>query len=150
MRPASFRGHAVAVGLVQLAGDALTGVRIIDGPAPAKPSEKEILLVGWAPFIDRHMVARRRDEDIVGRMTEEGEIACYIAVGHGDTTIQPVRDRAVEILADLEAAIRDADARDLDADEVFVGPNSTMTQHQDRNEGASVGLAFTVSYVAYI
>lgn len=150
MRPTSFRGGDVANGLVQLAEATLTDVRVIDGPAPNKPSEKQILLVGWAPFIDRHMVARRRDEDIVGRMVEEGEIACYIAVGHGDTTIEPMRERAVEILTELEDAIRAAVAKDLGADEVSVGPNSTMTQHQDRNEGASVGLAFTVTYVAYI
>jgi hypothetical protein len=149
MQPASFRGHEVAVQLVGLAESVLTGVTVFDGPAPYKPSGMELLLVGWAPFIDRHAVARRRDEDMVGRMIEDGEIACYIAVGHGDTTIEPVRERAAEILAQLEEAIRDDDTG-LGADEISIGPNMTLTQHQDANEGASVGLAFTVSYIAYI
>jgi hypothetical protein len=149
MQPASFRGHEVALELVSLAESVLTGVEVFDGPASSKPNSKELLLVGWAPVVDRHAVARRRDEDMVGRMTEDGEIACYIAVGHGDTTIVPVRERAVEILAQLEEAIRD-DETGLGADEISIGPNMTLTQHQDANEGASVGLAFTVSYIAYI
>jgi hypothetical protein len=149
MEPASYRGHEVALALVGLAESTLTGVTVFDGPAPFKPSSKELLLVGWAPFIDRHAVERRRDEGMKGRMTADGEIACYIAVGHGDTTIVPVRERATEILALLEAAIRD-DETGLGADEISIGPNMTLTQHQDANEGASVGLAFTVSYIAYI
>jgi hypothetical protein len=149
MQPASFRGHEVALELVGLAQSVLTGVTVFDGPAPFKPSGMELLLVGWAPFVDRHAVARRRDEDLGGRMIEDGEIACYIAVGHGDTTIVPVRERAAEILAQLEEAIRD-DETGLGADEISIGPNMTLTQHQDANEGASVGLAFTVSYIAYI
>lgn len=151
MIPSSWRGHAVIKGLVELATEALPDdVRVIDGPAPNKVSEKELLLIGWAPFIDRHAVARREEEDVCGRMTEEGEIACYIAIRHGNNAVGPVRERAAEILTLLEQAIR-ADRTGLGgaADEVSIG-NSTLTQHKPPNEGGQVGLSFAVEYRAYI
>jgi hypothetical protein len=150
MQPSSYRGAAAISGLVTLASSTLSGVVIIDGPAPNKPNERELVMIGWAPFVDRHTVARRVDEDLGGRMTEEGEIACYIAVGHGDTTIIPVRDRATDLLTQLEAAIREENTLGGSVDESSVGPNMTLTQYQDPNEGASVGLSFAVSYRAWI
>lgn len=151
MQPTSYRGHAAIAGLVALAETSLPGVRVIDGPAANKPSEKTLLMVGWAPWVDRHAASRRSEEGLTGRMTEQGEVACYIAVGHGDTNIVPVRERAVEILEQLEQAIR-ADQTRLGGavDHAFIGEGITLTQYQDPNEGASVGLAFAVSYEAYI
>lgn len=150
--PGSLRGAAVIDGLVALARDLFAGeVRVIDGPPPAKPSEKKLLLIGWDPNSPVHVLARREESDLRGRTTEVGEVACYIAAASGSQNMKQARDIAVDILTRLEEAIR-ADRSGLDGacDSAEIGGDAGIWQAQTGQDGASVGLPFSVTYEAYI
>lgn len=134
-----------------LVAAALPGVKVVDGPPISKPSMKELVFVGYDPPSAASVIAQRIDEDLCGRMTETGEIACYIAVGRGDGNMSLTRARGVEILTAIEEAVR-ADKTGLSGgvDHAYVGPNMALEQYQTGQDAASIGLAFTVGYEAYI
>lgn len=151
MRPTSWRGHDFITALVAVSQEANPGLRVLDGPPPNKISDQEVLLVGWAPFIERHAVSRREDDDLTGRAVEEGEVACYVALRQGDRGVSGMRERAAEIVTNIEVLIRKSRVHFDDAcDEVAVGPTMTLTQSAPKNEGATVGFAFAVSYRAWV
>lgn len=150
MTGASFRGHAAIVGLVAVATDALTGVTVIDGPAKGKPSEKELLLIGWDDQQQNHVIAQRVEADALGGAIEQGDIACFIATRKGNADMASTRARGAEILAELETAVRANPTLNGSVAESSVGPAMALTQYQTTQDGASIGLSFSVSYEAYV
>lgn len=151
MIPTSFRGADALDGLVTLVRGAVPDVLVIDGPRTRQEIPDEMVLVGWDPFSQNHVVARRDEPDLDGRMREDGEIACYIAIRRGDADMAATRARGKEVLAAIEAALR-ADQDDLggSVDYAGVGGDMALTQHQTADDGASIGLPFTVVYEAWI
>lgn len=147
----SFRAAAVCDGLFALAQYTFpTAPLVLNGPRVKEDLGDEVLIIGWDPGASNHVVAHRADEDMLGRQTESGQIACYVGVRSGNTDMAAVRARAVAIITDLEAAIRaDQDGLDGSVDNASVGPDLGLTHFQDR-DGASVGVSFSVSYEAFI
>lgn len=149
----SVRAAAVIDGLVALAGGLFDGenVRVSDGPVRATPSEKKLLFIGWDPNSPIHAVSRREESDLEARVTEVGEVACYIATASGGQDIKAARDIAIDLLTRLEGAIReDRDGLGGACDLAEIGPDAGIWQYQTDKDGASVGLPFSVRYEAYI
>jgi hypothetical protein len=149
----SVRSAAVIDGLVALAAELFDGekVRVIDGPVRATPSEKNLLFIGWDPNSPIHAVSRREESDLGDRVTEVGEIACYIATAAGSQNMKAARDVAIDLLTRLEQAIReDRDGLDGACDLAEIGPDAGVWQYQTASDGASIGLPFSVRYEAYI
>lgn len=153
MIPTSLRAHNVIKGLVALATAKLPrDVTVINGPARSKVTSKKVLLIGWDPNSPVHVASRRGESEITGRVTETGEIACYIATASGNADMDAAREAAVGILTTLEKALRTRENHTLDGscDHAEIGPDMGMWQHQTTQDGASVGLPFSVMYEAFI
>lgn len=150
MKAVSWRAHEVINALVEVAEGALSDVRVFNGPPRRTPSGKTLLLVGWDAASPYHAASRRGESDITGRNVETGEIACYLATASGDGDLSAARGRAADILADLEAAIRANHTLNGSCDHAEIGDSVGLQQFQTGDDGASVGVAFSVAYEAYI
>lgn len=149
----SIRGAAVIDGLVTLASDLFEGegVRVVDGPAPQKVSGKKLLMIGWDPNSPIHVIARREESSLDADPTEVGEVACYIAWADGGKDMKVARDGAVDILTRLDVAIREDQAGLGGAcDLAELGPDAGIWQYQTGEDGATVGIPFSVRYEAYL
>lgn len=147
----SLRAAAVIDGLVALA-ESLFGdeVAVVDGPRSKKVSATKTLFIGWDHSSPVHAIAHRDESTLDADPTETGEIACYIATRSGNANMKEVRDDAVDILTRLEDAIR-ADAEGLGGacDLAEIGPDAGIWQDQTQ-QGATIGLPFSVQYTAYL
>lgn len=152
MQPASLRTHDVIVGLVDLVRTAVPDLRVDDGPPRDKPSDFEVLWVGWDPEQAYHATARRVDGDsnLLGRDTEEGEIACILRLRTGDVEMAPLRERAMEIIAAIEESLREDHTLGGACDHAGFDGTSFGVTHYQISEGAQIGISFSVEYTAYI
>ncbi|MER5892280.1 hypothetical protein [Streptomyces sp. NPDC001876] len=137
------------------AAPALDGVHIVDGPPSVNLTDRHRIYVGYSPGADVSIDigqsfagagARIRDED--------GSIACYAETRAGDKDMALRRDRAFELLAAVEAALRATDAAPeaptLNGTVLWSGLTAgSLVQEQGPN-GALAGLSFTVAYRARI
>lgn len=100
--PAAVDGLLSALG----ASTALTRVRIDDGPWIDRPSELDIIVIGWQP--DEGNAIEWRAEPAspaAGDDSEEFTIRGMVSVWRGDTNTKALRDRADEILEAIRTEV---------------------------------------------
>ncbi|TXS20208.1 hypothetical protein EAO70_09350 [Streptomyces sp. adm13(2018)] len=137
------------------AAPALAGVRIVDGPPSVNLTERRVLYVGWQRGSDL-AVSLEQDFNAAGARTRDETfvIGGYIESRSGDKDAAALhRDRAFEILAAVEDALRATDA----APTAPTLNNTVLWAHivtgdlfQEQSEGTLVGLNFSVACRARI
>jgi hypothetical protein len=133
----------------------LADVEVIDGPPTDDMSAADFIAVGWQPESDEaaqltqqfaYAGARRRDEQIV--------ITGWLESWTGDREFKPPRDRAFELLAALETALRATDARPeaptLSGAVLWAEFTAGSMRQQFTDQGARVGITWTVAGMARI
>lgn len=108
---ATSRAPAIIDALVALceAAPGLTEVTIHDGPQPTSDPLKAVVTIGWDGDEDNDQAvdasqewaglgAKAKDESLL--------VTCAALAWHGETTTKPVRDRAYELVAVVEDALR--------------------------------------------
>ncbi|MFF9625445.1 hypothetical protein [Streptomyces griseosporeus] len=137
-----------------VAGLALDGVRVVDGPDPVNATEKHRIHIGYSTSTDTAVElqqqwnaagARTRDEDFT--------IHCYAESRGGDKDMSLRRRKVFEMVGAIEQALRATnetpEAPTLNGTVLW----SELTAGdlvQSQAEGAIAGLAFTVSCRARI
>ncbi|MFF4166873.1 hypothetical protein [Streptomyces sp. NPDC001741] len=137
------------------AADAMSTVKLVDGPPGQNFTQKDLLYVGHSPAGEQAAEmqqtfasagARTRDED--------ASISCYIESRRGDTSIRDRRLRVFEILAVVETALRatneDPAAPSLGNVVLWSDVTAGSLAQVQTESGALAGLVFTVHFRARI
>ncbi|MFE6482398.1 hypothetical protein ACFVGN_05585 [Streptomyces sp. NPDC057757] len=133
---------------------ALEGVAIVDGPTAVNLTNRRRIHIGWSPGAEQAVAleqsfsgagARTRDEEFV--------ISCYAESRGGDKDMALRRGDAFTLIGEVEQALRATN----EAPEAPTLNGTVLWAHlttgdlaQSASEGATVGVAFTVSCRARI
>ena len=133
----------------------LAGVQIVDGPPVDDQSDADQLFVGYQPG-EGEGASMVQDFAYAGarRREENGVINCWIDCWSGDADIRPRRQRAFELLAVVEDALR---ATDIVPEAPTLGGTVQWSQlaggslrQVQTDQGTRAGIGFTVTYLARI
>ncbi|MFE0699120.1 hypothetical protein [Streptomyces sp. NPDC058872] len=133
----------------------LADVQIVDGPPVNDQSVADQLCVGYQPG-DGESASMVQEFAYAGarRRNEDGVIDCWIDCWSGDVEIQPRRQRAFELLAVVEDALRASgaapDAPTLGGVVQWSHLTAGSLRQAITDQGARAGIGFTVSYFARI
>ncbi|MFF2773351.1 hypothetical protein ACFVU3_00440 [Streptomyces sp. NPDC058052] len=135
------------------AAPSLAEVHIEDGPTAVNHTDLDRIYVGWQPNADA-AVALQQDFNAAGARTrdESFTIACYVESRSGDTDMAARRERAFEIVAVVEDALRATNAAPtaptLNGTVLWAHLTAGDLYQQQSANGAVVGLDFQVSCFA--
>lgn len=129
---------------VALDTDALRHVQVLDGPS-AVDLENDAVMIGLG---DPAVMTQRSEPDYGGRCTETGEIICVISCWDGSTDMAAKRARVYDILAAIEAHLRENPTLGDAVDDSMIGSDGELVQRQ--SSGALAALGFSVRYEAHI
>lgn len=138
---------AVIDALVALARTTSAEV-VYDGPRVTSESPSDFLVIGGTEDPDDEPSSFDQSWNGLGARTknEAGEVTCAVLVGTGDDDVKVARDRALVILAELEAAVR----ADPSLGGVLSGGWAHVSggRHTQRlnTQGLYVRIVFTVAY----
>lgn len=148
-------GALTALLAILRAAPDLSGVQVIDGPPTTDMADPDIIAVGWSPDGDQSAQltqafnaagARTRDEEF--------EITGWIDCWRGDSEFSAVRNRAFELLATIEAALRassaDPVAPTLNGTVMWAHLTGGVLRQSFTDQGTRAALSFTVSCHARI
>lgn len=135
--------------------DALVGLAagtsaqaVYDGPTVTSESPTDFIVIGGTEDLDDEPSSFVQAWNGLGARgkTETGEVACAVLVGTGNDQVKVARDRALSILAEMEAAVRNDPSLGgvLSAGWCLVSGG----RHVQRlnSQGLYVRITFTVSY----
>lgn len=137
-----------------VAGLALDGVRVVDGPDPVNATERHRIHIGWSPTAEAAVTLQQQWNSAGARTRdEEFTIACYAESRGGDKDMGARRRRVFEMVAAIEQALRATsqapEAPTLNGT-VLWAEVATGDLVQGVADGAIAGLAFTISCRARI
>lgn len=141
------RFGAVIDALVTLVGTT-SAQEVYDGPPNTTTAATDYVVIGGTEDPDDEPSSFDQNWNGLGRngKVETGEITCAILVGTGDDDVKTVRDRALEILGEVETAVRD----DPSLGGVLTGGWCQVSggRHVQRrnSQGLYVRVLFTVAY----
>lgn len=149
---------AAITALVQILAEApgLAGVTVIDGPPAEDMSAEDLVIVGWASGDDQGSAESVQDFAYAGARTrdEEFTISGWLESWTGDEDTAARRDRAYELLAVLEDALRATAAQPEAPTLLGTVQWAHLTRHRltqtFTDSGVRVGIAWTVSCQARI
>ena len=135
------------VAALQASSD-LSGVNIVDGPLVSNSAANEWVFVGYDGDPGGEFQATSTQQDWAGlgakAKNEEISLTCSVLVRSGSTSVKPLRDRAFQIFASVEAVLR--------ADPALTLPPPTVCNiaehgfHPEQTaQGLQVRLPFTVT-----
>ncbi|MFD3532040.1 hypothetical protein [Streptomyces sp. NPDC058664] len=137
------------------AAPALSGVQIVDGPPVDDQSDADQLCIGYQPG-EGESASMLQDFAYIGarRRDENGVIPCWIDCWSGDSDIRPRRQRAFELLAVVEDALRASDAfpeaPTLNGVVQWSQVAGASLRQNNTDQGTRAGVGFTVTYFARI
>lgn len=132
---------ALVVDALVAAFAAVPDVAVFDGQ-PFKLDSPDVLVVGFSA--GRVAVeAVQEDADLGGGRSEALSVVCLASTLRGETEMRPVRDRAIAIVDDVQAVLRDN--RDLGGvvERAVLGYEMSLDQAQT-DAGASATVEFTI------
>lgn len=135
------------------AAPSLAEVHIEDGPTAVNYTDLDRIYVGWQPNADA-AVALQQDFNAAGARTrdESFTIACYAESRSGDTDMAARRERAFEIVAVVEDALRATNAAPtaptLNGTVLWAHLTAGDLYQQQSANGAIAGVDFQVSCFA--
>lgn len=138
---------AVIDALVTLAGTT-SAQQVHDGPVVATVATTDYVVIGGTEDPDDEPSSFDQDWNGLGARTktEAGEVTCAVLVGTGEEDVKRARDRALEILGEIEAAVR----AEPTLGGVLSGGWAQVSggRHVQRlnSQGLYVRIVFTVSY----
>jgi hypothetical protein len=121
---------------------------VYDGPTVTIPVPVDFVVIGGTEDPEDDGSSFDQSWNGLGKRTkdEAGEITCAVLVGTGDDEVKAARDRALAILGEVEAAVRN----DPSLGGVLVGGWAHVSggRHVQRltTEGLYVRITFTVAY----
>ena len=121
---------------------------VYDGPAVTSDVPSDFIVIGGTEDPDDEPSSFDQSWNGLGARTknESGEITCAVLVGSGDEGVKVSRDRALVLLAQIEAAVR----ADPSLGGVLVGGWAHVSggRHVQRlnTQGLYVRVTFTVAY----
>lgn len=131
-------------------------ILIIDGPPTVDMSAPDVLTIGWQPDTSDQAAASVQTFASAGarRRDEELSIDCWLSCWTGDSDAAARRQRAYELLAVLENALRATDtsptAPTLNGTVLWSQLSSVVLKQIWTDQGVSVGLAFSINCHARI
>ncbi|MFB7364163.1 hypothetical protein [Streptomyces hydrogenans] len=136
------------------AAPSLAEVHIEDGPTAVNLTTRDRIYVGWQPGGET-AVSLQQDFNGAGARTrdEAFDIACYAESRSGDKDMATRRERAFEILAAVEDALRATDAAPTapTLNGTVLWAHLTVGDlYQDKSDGAKAGVNFQVACRARI
>lgn len=137
------------------AAPALADVQVSDGPPIEDQSAAELVAIGWT-HEDALSAEAAQDFNSAGARTrdEDFSIAGWIDAWNGDDDITVCRDRAYELLAVIETAIRASGANPtaptLNGAVLWAHLTRHALHQRDTDQGMKAGIAFTISCRARI
>ncbi|MYR84085.1 hypothetical protein GTY41_03780 [Streptomyces sp. SID685] len=130
------------------ASDGLSGVNVVDGPLVSNSAASEWVFVGYDGDPGGEFQATSTLQEWAGigakAKNEEITLTCCALVRSGSTSVKPVRDRAYQIFAAVEAAVRSNPALALPPPTVCSISEHTFFPEQTAN-GLQGRLPFTVT-----
>lgn len=131
------------------------GVLILDGPPVVDVAQSDLIAVGWSPDGDQ-AVELVQDFNAAGARTRDEQFAIngVIDVWNGGDSIAAVRERAFDLFAEIEEALRASDlnrtAPTLNGAVLWAHLTRGVLRQTFTEQGARAVLAFTVSCHARI
>lgn len=143
------RAPAVIDALVALCGAApgLSGVKVHDGPQPTSDPLKAVVCIGWDGDEGNDEAVQSTQEwaGLGARSKDEAlQVTCAAIAWHGSTTNKPVRDRAYELVAAVEDALRANPSLGFPPPTVVALATGNAFQQQT-GSGAQCRVVFTVA-----
>lgn len=142
---------AVIDALVDRLSGALT-VPVYDGPQPVSPSSKQFVIVGGSETAGNDGIEA---ESMVSRSSmgngelrdEQGSVTCSVWSWGGSTWSRDVRDLALALLDECEAAVRaDPSLGGVLKSPFFAEFNSARIRQEQTPSGSLVRAVFAVTY----
>lgn len=142
------RAPAVLDALVALCGSAagLDGVTIHDGPQVTSAPLKEVITIGWDGDEDNdEAVQSQQAWAAIGQKAKDEtlQIPCAAIAWRGDTNIKAVRDRAYELLGEVEDALRADPSLGFPPPTIVAMTTGNAYQRQT-DKGAQCRVMFTI------
>lgn len=125
----------------------LSGVQVVDGQ-PTTNTAKDVVCVGYTD--EGQAVSFEQAPKALGnlRRDESFEITCMVSAWNGNTIAKTVRDRAFDLFAACETAIRDGAT--LNGSVIFAEVRSGSVSQYQTDQGAVCDVQFTVAGYARI
>lgn len=136
------------------ATQALSEVRIVDGPESTNLTDLKRIHVGWHPGAESAVSLQQEFNSAGARTRDEAfAISCYAEARSGDTDMKARRDEVFALVGEVETALRATNAAPtlptLNGTVLWAHLTAgDLTQMQA--EGSLAGLAFTVTCQARI